>query len=70
MAHQRQIIREYLQNNGRITGAIAFTELKVYRLSEYISRLRAEGMDIKTVMEIDPNTGKEYGAYYFELLSK
>ena len=70
MENQRQKVRKYLQTNGKITGAIAFTELKVYRLSEYISRLRAEGMDIKTVMETDPNTGKEYGAYYFELLSK
>ena len=66
MANQRQIIKEYLQNNGRITGAIAFTELNVYRLSEYISRLRKDGMDITTVMELNPNTGKEYGVYLYQ----
>jgi len=67
MPNQRAIIRNYLKENGRITGAIAFTELQVYRLSEYILRLRNEGMDIKTVMETDPNTGKEFGAYYFKI---
>ena len=64
---QKQLIKEYLIFNGRITGAIAFTNLNVYRLSEYIRRLRDDGMNIKTVMETDASTGKEYGAYYFEV---
>lgn len=61
---QKELIKKYLLKKGRITGAIAFTKLGVYRLSEYISRLRNDGMDIKTVMETDKKTGKEYGVYY------
>jgi len=67
MKNQKQVIKEYLVVNGRITGAIAFTKLRIYRLSEYISRLRRDGMDIQTVMEVDSSTGKEYGAYYFKV---
>ncbi len=62
---QKQLIKEYLLCNGKISGAVAFSKLRVYRLSEYIRRLRDEGMDIKTVMETDPNTGKDYGVYYY-----
>lgn len=63
---QKEIIRKHLENKGTITGAIAFTKLNVYRLSEYIRRLRAYGMDIVTVMKTDRNTGKEYAVYTYQ----
>ncbi len=63
MIPQKQIIRKHLEETGAITGAIAFTKLNVYRLSEYIRRLRRDGMTINTTMETNPNTGKEYAVY-------
>jgi len=58
-------VKEYLLCEGQITGAIAFTKLRIYRLSEYIRRLRDEGMTIQTVMKTDELTGKEYGVYTY-----
>lgn len=46
---QRARVREYLVNNGSITGAQAFLELGIYRLSGRIKELREEGMKIETV---------------------
>jgi len=63
MKTDKELVREYLQKKGKITGAIAFTKLNVYRLTEYIRRLRNDGMDIITVMKTDRNTGKEYAVY-------
>lgn len=74
MANQRQIIKlndkqlikRHLEKKGKITGATSFTKLGIYRLSEYISRLRKDGMDIVTVMKTDRNTGKEYAVYTYQ----
>jgi hypothetical protein len=63
---QKEIIRKHLEKKGSITGAVAFTKLNVYRLSEYIRRLRGDGMDIVTVMKTDRNTGKEYAVYTYQ----
>ena len=48
---QRNRVREYLINNGSITGAQAFLELGIYRLSGRIKELRDEGMKIETVKQ-------------------
>jgi len=63
---QKEIIRKHLLKKGKITGAQAFVKLGIYRLSEYIRRLRADGMDIVTVMKTDRNTGKEYAVYTYQ----
>lgn len=63
---QKDIIRKHLKKKGKITGATAFTKLGIYRLSEYISRLRKDGMEIVTVMKTDPKTGKEYAEYTYQ----
>lgn len=63
MTNQKQLIRKHLEKKDSITGAIAFTKLNVYRLSEYIRRLRSDGMDITTIMKADRNTGKSYAVY-------
>ena len=63
---QKQTIRKHLEQYGTLTGAKAFTKYNVYRLSEYIRRLRADGMEISTIMETDKNTGKEYGVYVYQ----
>lgn len=63
---QKELIRKHLEKKGKITGAIAFTKLNVYRLSEYIRRLRGDGMDIVAIMKKDRNTGKEYAVYTYQ----
>ena len=48
--NQKNQVLNYLFENGSITGAQAFTQLHVYRLSSVINRLRKDGHAIKTDM--------------------
>lgn len=45
---QKEQVLEYLQSHDSITGAIAFSELGIYRLSSCINRLRKSGITIIT----------------------
>ena len=45
---QKEQVLAYLQNHDFITGAIAFSELGIYRLSSCINRLRKDGIAIIT----------------------
>ena len=45
---QKEQVLSYLQEHAYITGAIAFSELGIYRLSSCINRLRKDGITIIT----------------------
>ena len=45
---QKEMVLDYLQEHDYITGAIAFSELGIYRLSSCINRLRKDGITIAT----------------------
>jgi Fe2+ or Zn2+ uptake regulation protein len=64
MVHtNKQILKNYLKKYKKIDPSTAFNALNIYRLSEYVRQLRAEGMDIKTIMMKNKITGKIYGKY-------
>ena len=59
---QLQQIRNYLKVHKKITSWRAIELYKITRLSQYISILRSEGMDI--IMErVRPMEGNWYGLY-------
>ena len=63
---QKEKLLIYLQKHKTITGAEAFGELGIYRLSARISDLRKEGHNIETIYETRENRLGEkvtYGKY-------
>lgn len=63
---QKERLLLYLKRYGSITGAEAFGELGIYRLSARISDLRKEGHNIETIYETKENRLGEkvtYGKY-------
>ena len=63
---QKERLLFYLKRYGSITGAEAFNELEIYRLSARISDLRKEGHNIETIYETKENRLGEkvtYGKY-------
>lgn len=63
---QKERLLFYLKRYGSITGAEAFDELGIYRLSARISDLRKEGHNIETIYETKENRLGEkvtYGKY-------
>ena len=59
---QKQQIREYLENNGKLTSLAALNFWGCFRLASRINDLRREGMDIKT--EIVTTSNKKRIAQY------
>lgn len=55
-------IKIWLLRGRKLTNAIAIKQWKCYRLSEYIRRLRNDGMRIKTTMIQNAN-GTCYAVY-------
>ena len=56
-------VLEYLKEHGSITSLQAFQLFNATRLSSIILRLRREGYDITTHMEMTPGTGVSYAKY-------
>lgn len=70
---QKERLLAYLERYGSITGAEAFGELGIYRLSARISELRNEGHDIETTYETKENRLGEkitYGKYRLREIGK
>ena len=68
-AKQQKKVLAYLRSHEFLTGATALEELRVYRLSEVVRRLRAIGYDIETVRNTEPNADGEvipYGKYHLK----
>ena len=63
MKTQNQQIKEYLEAGNKITPIEALNMFGCFRLASRISDLKKQGLDIKTDMVLDPNTGKQYASY-------
>ena len=59
-------VRQYLLNGNELSGLKALNLFQLYRLSSVVNRLRNEGLDIKTRMLEDKDTGASYAMYYIE----
>ena len=60
---QNQRIKEYLENGHKLTPLEALNLFGCFRLASRISDLKKQGMNIKTDMVTDANTGKQYASY-------
>jgi len=60
---QDQRIKEYLENGHKLTPLEALNLFGCFRLASRISDLKKQGMNIKTDMVTDANTGKQYASY-------
>lgn len=60
---QNQRIKEYLENGHKLTPLEALNLFGCFRLASRISDLKRQGMNIKTEMVTDSNTGKQYASY-------
>lgn len=60
---QNQRIKEYLENGHKLTPLKALNLFGCFRLASRISDLKKQGMNIKTEMVTDANTGKQYASY-------
>lgn len=60
---QNQRIKEYLENGHKLTPLEALNLFGRFRLASRISDLKKQGMNIKTEMVTDANTGKQYASY-------
>lgn len=60
---QNQRIKEYLENGHKLTPLEALNLFGCFRLASRISDLKKQGMNIKTEMVTDVNTGKQYASY-------
>lgn len=60
---QNQRIKEYLENGHKLTPLEALNLFGCFRLASRISDLKKRGMNIKTEMVTDANTGKQYASY-------
>lgn len=60
---QNQRIKEYLENGHKLTPLEALNLFGCFRLASRISDLKKQGMNIKTEMVTDANTGKQYASY-------
>lgn len=60
---QNQKIKEYLENGHKLTSLEALNLFGCFRLASRISDLKKQGMNIKTEMVTDSNTGKQYASY-------
>lgn len=67
---QRQAIREYLEDGKTLTPLYALSLFGCFRLATRIFELKKEGLDIKTEMVADPQTGKKYARYYLPKASR
>lgn len=60
---QNQRIKEYLENGHKLTPLEALNLFGCFRLASRIYYLKKQGMNIKTEMVTDANTGKQYASY-------
>ena len=60
---QNQRMKEYLENGHKLTPLEALNLFGCFRLASRISDLKRQGMNIKTEMVTDSNTGKQYASY-------
>lgn len=61
----QQAIKLHLQSGKSLTTLQALDKFKTMRASEYIRRLRAEGLPIKTI-RMTTKEGKQYGKYILQ----
>jgi len=62
-------LRVWLNQGKKITHLMAWKMWGTNRLAEYVRRLRAAGMDIKTEM-VTSAEGDRFGVYYVETKKK
>lgn len=60
---QKQLVLNYLKDHGSISSWIAFQELKITRLSEYIRSLRHDDL-INVTDEWQENNHKRFKVYF------
>ena len=58
----QQAIQKHLQSGKSLTTLQSLNKFKTYRLSEYVRRLKAQGMNIKTE-RMSTASGKTYARY-------
>lgn len=61
-AQHKARVKIWLLRGRKLTQAIAIKQWKCHRLSEYIRRLRKDGLSISTTMVYNKN-GTCYGVY-------
>ena len=67
---QKTRVLKHLQETGEINPLIAWIDLGVYRLSDVIYKLRADGYEIKTVQTTSYNKFKEKVKFATYVLEK
>ena len=59
---RNRMVLEHMREHGSITGAEAWKNFHLYRLSSVIYRLRNEGHEIDTLM-VEDESGVKYAKY-------
>lgn len=67
---QREAIREYLEDGKTLTPLDALSLFGCFRLATRIFELKKQGLDIKTEMVTDGESGKKYARYYLPKASR
>lgn len=60
---QNESIRKYLEEGHRITPLEALEKFGCFRLGARVSDLKKQGLDIRTDIIHDKETGKHYASY-------
>ena len=65
MQTQKEIIRQHLEEYGKITAWDAITKYHITRTAHYIYQLKKEGMKIHTVLK-KGKANRPYAEYRYE----
>lgn len=61
---QQKMIAQYLKNGGRFTTLEAIELFGCLHPATRVLELKRQGMDIRTDIVTDPNTGKRFASYW------